>query len=264
MKMGPLIAEGRAAEVFAWGTSEVLKLARDSGPTTWVDREAQVAGAVADAGIPAPRVVDIVTVGDRRGIVMERVEGPTMMTLLTSKPWLVLKLSRILAELQSQFHQRRVPSLPPLNERLRERITSTEHLTADMKAVALAAMKKQPHGGAVCHGDFHPDNVIMSDRGPMIIDWNDACAGNPLADVARTSLLFKIGEIPGFMARRRLIEALRDMAHSFYLNRYLKLNGNVSDELKAWELPVAAARLSEGIAEEEREELLSLVGASGP
>ena len=86
MKMGPLIAEGRTAEVFAWGPNEVIKLARDSGTTSWMDSEAKVAGAVADAGIPAPRVVEVVTVDERRGIVMERVEGPTMLTLLTTRP----------------------------------------------------------------------------------------------------------------------------------------------------------------------------------
>lgn len=261
--MGPLIAEGRTAEVFAWGTHEVIKLARDSGPSTWVDREAQVAGAVADAGIPAPRVVDVLTVGDRRGIVMERVEGPTMMALMTSRPWLLLKLSRLLAELQSQFHERIVPSLPPLGEHLQVRIASTQHLTADSKAAALAAIEMLPDGSAVCHGDFHPDNVIMSDRGPVIIDWNDACAGNPLADVARTSLLLRIGEVPGFMARRRLIEALRGMLHSLYLGRYLRLNGNVNDELEAWEFPIAAARLSDDIPEE-REKLLALAEMSSP
>ena len=261
MKMGPLIAEGRTAEVFAWGSNEVLKLAREPGPTTWVDREAKVTMAIADAGIPAPRVIDVVTVCERRGIVMERVEGPTMLTLMTSKPWLLLKLSRTLAELQSQFHERAVPSLPPLNERLRDRITSTDHLIADMKAAALSALDRLPDGGAVCHGDFHPDTVIMSDGGPMIIDWNLACSGNPLADVARTSLLLRLGSVPGFMARRRIIEALRGLAHSLYLNRYLKLNGNVGDELRAWEHPVAAARLNEDIPEE-RARLLTLVRTS--
>lgn len=263
MKMGPLIAEGRTAEVFAWGSNEVLKLARESGPTTWVDREAKVAGAVADAGIPAPHVVGVVTVGDRRGIVMERVEGPTMLSLMTSRPWLLMKLSRLLAELQSQFHERTVPLLPLLGERLRDKITSTEHLTAELKATAIAAVNRLPDGDRVCHGDFHPDNIIMSDRGPIIIDWNTACAGNPLADVARTSLLLRLGSVPGFMARRRIIEALRGLAHSLYLRRYLKLNGNASVELKAWELPVAAARLNEDISEE-REELQALVKRSKP
>ena len=103
----------------------------------------------------------------------------------------------------------------------------------------------------------------MSDRGPIIIDWNTACAGNPLADVARTSLLLRLGSVPGFMARRWLIETLRGLAHSLYLKRYLKLNDNVSDEVLAWELPVAAARLNEDIPEE-REGLLALVERSKP
>ena len=56
--------------------------------------------------------------------------------------------------------------------------------------------------------------------------------------------------------------SVRGMAHSFYLKRYMKLNGNVSDELKAWRLPVAAARLGEDVLPEERERLLALVSTS--
>ncbi len=41
----------------------------------------------------------------------------------------------------------------------------------------------------LCHGDLHPSNVILTDDGPMIVDWFDACRGEPVAEVARTSLL---------------------------------------------------------------------------
>ncbi len=41
----------------------------------------------------------------------------------------------------------------------------------------------------LCHGDFHPKNVIVSAEGPVIVDWFDACRGNAVGDIARTSLL---------------------------------------------------------------------------
>lgn len=44
--------------------------------------------------------------------------------------------------------------------------------------------------------DFHPDNVLLAARGPVIIDWPDATRGQPLADVARTSLLLRLGGLP--------------------------------------------------------------------
>ncbi|MFC2013409.1 phosphotransferase family protein [Chloroflexota bacterium] len=53
-----------------------------------------------------------------------------------------------------------------------------------VKEVVLEALEQLPDGSAVCHGDFHPRNIIISSRGPVIIDWANATQGNPLADVA--------------------------------------------------------------------------------
>jgi aminoglycoside phosphotransferase (APT) family kinase protein len=59
-----------------------------------------------------------------------------------------------------------------------------------------AALARRPHGEAVCHGDLHPGNVIMSPQGPVIIDWIDASRGDPLADVARSVLLLRHSVLP--------------------------------------------------------------------
>ena len=45
----------------------------------------------------------------------------------------------------------------------------------------------EPERPALCHGDFHPFNVMLSPRGPIVIDWNNAHIGNPLEDVALLS-----------------------------------------------------------------------------
>ena len=41
----------------------------------------------------------------------------------------------------------------------------------------------------LCHGDLHPSNVILTRDGPVIVDWFDASRGDPVADVARSSLM---------------------------------------------------------------------------
>ncbi len=53
-----------------------------------------------------------------------------------------------------------------------------------------------PDGDQVCHGDFHPDNIMLTPAGPRVIDWNNATSGNPLADIAWTSLILRMGEAP--------------------------------------------------------------------
>ena len=48
-----------------------------------------------------------------------------------------------------------------------------------------------PRGKALCHGDFNPTNVIITPNGDWrVIDWSHVRLGDPLADVARTYLLF--------------------------------------------------------------------------
>ena len=44
----------------------------------------------------------------------------------------------------------------------------------------------------MCHGDFHPLNVVVDGTSSAVIDWTDAGLGPREADVARTLLLFHV------------------------------------------------------------------------
>ena len=260
-KKGPMVARGRTAEIFTWGDNQVLKLFLGWYPTADAEHEARLTRVVHEAGLPVPAVEGIVEVDGRPGIVFERVDGPSMLGELTTKPWKLLWFARLLAELQAGMHSLEAPELPSQQGKLENGIRTAAALSAQTKEAVLEALAELPDGRAVCHGDFHPDNIIMSSRGPIIIDWMDVTQGNPLADVARTCLLLRMGEVPSFMARRWLINSVRALFHSIYLRRYLRLRPGSREEIDAWELPVAAARLSEDIPEEEPR-LLALVEAN--
>jgi len=51
-----------------------------------------------------------------------------------------------------------------------------------MTAAERAALRELPDGEALCHGDFHPRNVIVDGDELTIIDWVDASSGPPAAD----------------------------------------------------------------------------------
>jgi aminoglycoside phosphotransferase (APT) family kinase protein len=53
--------------------------------------------------------------------------------------------------------------------------------------------------GSVLHLDLHPDNVLMSPRGPVVIDWSNATHGDPDVDIAMTWLILEpfVGMIDG-------------------------------------------------------------------
>ncbi len=257
---GQMIAQGRTAEVFAWGDKQVLKLFLEGWPIGDAEREARSTQAVYDAGLPAPVVEGVVEVDGRKGIVFERVEGPSMLKELTAKPWKVVKLARVLAELHAAMHSREIPELPSLRGAVQESIRDSVLLAEATKEAALKVLEQLPDGNAVCHGDYHPDQVIMSSRVPIIIDWNRAVQGNPLADVARTSFLLQMGDVPSFVAGRWLIKAIRAWFHSIYLKRYLRLRPASREEIAAWELLSAAVRLADEIPEE-KDQLLALIEA---
>jgi len=133
---------------------------------------------VANAG-HAPAVFDVVDLDDRSGIIYERVDGPSMLAALTRQPWAVLRCARLLADLHLNIHESVVAGLPSQRARLEQRVRESSLASAPAREAALRLLERLPGGDKLCHGDFHPDNVILSTRGAVVIDWNDATQGNP-------------------------------------------------------------------------------------
>jgi aminoglycoside phosphotransferase (APT) family kinase protein len=263
--MGSQLAVGATAEVFAWGDRHVLKLFRHGIPATVAEREAAQARLAHAAGLPTPAVGDVVAVEGRAGIVFERTDGPTMLQRLSDAPGSAEGLAGQLAALHADLHAHAAPRLPAQRERLRLNIGRAQGLSERLKARAAQALDALPDGEALCHGDFHPGNVIMTVGNPVVIDWLDATRGNPLADLARTALLVRHAELPAHVYAPAVQQAVRGLRVAFleaYLRRYASHRPVDSGQLAAWALPVAAARLAEPVGPGEREELVTAVEAS--
>jgi uncharacterized protein (TIGR02172 family) len=257
---GPLVGNGRTAEVFAWGEDQILKLYRPEMPRDWVGYEAKIGRLVSEAGLAAPAVVDVVEVEGRLGIVYERIVGPSMLDALARRPWMLFRSARRFAEVHAAMHACRRAELPPQRDGFTRAIQHAPGLPAAARDRALAALARLPDGDALCHGDYHPDNLIMSPRGPIVIDWTNACRGNPSADVARTVLMFRMAGLPPHMpaGQRLLVQFLRARFLAAYLRAYRGRRPCPDAELEAWLPVLAAARLNERIAPEEAS-LLRLV-----
>jgi aminoglycoside phosphotransferase (APT) family kinase protein len=176
-----------------------------------------------------------------------------MMLALSSKPWTFARHARLLAELHFKVTSARVQGLPSQREKLDRYIRAADALPQELKEQALRLLESLPDGGALCHGDLHPDNVILSPRGPVIIDWPDAGSGAPLADVARTVVLMKFGAlaVPDIL-KRTLFQALGGFFLGSYVGRYMRLSGADRRELQKWVVVSAAARVETGIPEEKQ------------
>jgi aminoglycoside phosphotransferase (APT) family kinase protein len=179
---------------------------------------------------------------------------------------MLVHLARLLAELHADMHTHRVPALPSQRQRLETRIRESGTLSPPLEAAALKALNEMPNLDRLCHGDFHPDNVLMTNQGPVIIDWMDAASGNPLSDVARTSLLFAVATLPPGIPIpiRWLMEALRYAFRSVYLSHYFQLRPGDRWQLEAWQPLVAAARLWESIPGEREQQIVRVEAGLSP
>jgi aminoglycoside phosphotransferase (APT) family kinase protein len=161
--MRPLAA-GRSADVYDLGDGRILRRYHDRARSA--EREAKVISWAGVHGVPVPEVFDVAG----PDIVMEKVDGPTMLADLGRRPWRLLRHAALLARLHQQVHE--VPGL----DRLRAPFGD---------------------GQALLHMDLHPGNVLLSPRGPVLIDWEGAGCGPAEADLALCWILVAMSAVPG-------------------------------------------------------------------
>jgi aminoglycoside phosphotransferase (APT) family kinase protein len=247
----------------AWDDHHVLKLFNAGFPIEWIQAEVQATRIAHKANLSVPAVGDLVKVDGRVGIIYERVDGMSMLHAFATRPWTFLSAVRQFVALHVAMHTCVQPELPSQRERLRHVIQEAPGLTVEVKERAQRRLEQLPDGDVICHGDYHPDNILMSAQGPVVIDWMTATRGNPLADVARTLLMCRLGSTPpgaGCLVRgaTRLGQGV---FHKVYLWEYVRHRPFPRERLEAWIPVLAAARLAEHIPEEEAR-LIALVETS--
>jgi len=249
------IAIGFTAEIFAWKNGLVLKLFKRGIARRTVEYEANLTRLVHATGLPVPAEGEILEFDDRFGLEYERVDGISMLQAMMQQPWKFGAFAHQLAELQAQLHKMKLPELPSLKEKLQRKIHGALKLPENLRQAALQALERLPDEDWLCHGDFHPNNILLTSSGPVIIDWIDAARGSPILDIARSTLLIGGGPLPP--GTPWVVKLLRGWFYQTYLQHYFQLNPIDRTQLADCIPVVAAARLDENIHMDEKR-LLSL------
>ncbi|WP_043630785.1 phosphotransferase [Nonomuraea candida] len=175
MEIGELVGAGRSAEVYAIGGGRVVRRYRagmDPGP------ELAIMAYVAAHGYPVPEVYPAES-GAATGLVMGRLRGPTMLAALTTGEVGAGEAGRTLAALLRRLHE--IP----------------------------ARVSGDP-GDRILHLDLHPDNVMLTPGGPVVIDWSNAGEGPPALDCGMSALIVAqvaVGGEPGLAEGARAVLA---------------------------------------------------------
>jgi uncharacterized protein (TIGR02172 family) len=252
------IGEGNTAEVFSWGENDILKLFRQEFPIGAIEQEYRISKAVEELGVPIPKVKEMLEYEGRTGIVYEKIIGKSLLKLLSEKPWTVGSLAKKIARMHYDMHQQNAGGLPDCVETLRWRINQAD-LPQQQKEEVLKVLESLPKGNSVCHGDYHPGNILKSSERYVILDWMTATAGQPAYDVARTMYLIKDAALPDYFpsAVKLVMDWMRRRLANRYLSCYMRLSGLSKKEIDAWRLPLITARLTEWVPEIEKEALLT-------
>jgi Ser/Thr protein kinase RdoA (MazF antagonist) len=134
---------------------------------------------------------EVVALEGRFGFVLRRLEGPTLLQLLKSGGVTPLGAGAILATLGLSVHRiRSPPEMPTLRDYMAASLQLPEaRIPEHIAAGVLALIDRLPVDERLCHGDLHPDNVIVTADGPKLIDWTGARRGGAPYDLACCHLL---------------------------------------------------------------------------
>jgi aminoglycoside phosphotransferase (APT) family kinase protein len=214
-----VLGTGRGAIVYDIGGGRVLRRYRTPLDMT---HEADTMRWVRAHGVPVPEVFDV----DGADIVMERVVGRALLDGLKPRPHRWPDAGRVLADLHRQLDAVPVPQW------------MVRRYTSDGVA------------DGVIHSDLHPDNVMMTADGPMLIDWTGACAGDRGADLAQTWIIVQHLGLP----HARTMATLEGVARGMVVRGFLA--GIDRRRAEAWLERIATSRLDDpNIKESERERL---------
>ncbi len=249
MNLGQPLALGRTAELYAWENGQVLKLFYNWFDLENIRFEQRMAQAVHASGLPVPAGGAILQVNGRNGLVYERVEGVSMWDALAKQPWRVFDFAHWTARLHVEMHANATrPDIPSQRRRLENKLRHADPLPAALKQSVFSALSTLPDGDSICHGDFHPGNILLASERAVVIDWIDASLGNPLADVARTTVI-ALGAAASSQVPNTALKFFVRLFHAAYIRHYFRLRPGGWDEYQRWLPVVAAARLSENIPE---------------
>jgi Phosphotransferase enzyme family len=244
-KLGRLLATGNTAEIFDWG-SRVMKVYKSSAAKRAAFLEAARSAAVEALGLPVPRVWGVHEVGGQWGLSFDRVTQKSFAEQMRGNWNDVPRYLRCMARLHIRIHSHQAIQFAGLKVTLAANIAATALLDMPRKQELLDAIVDMPDGDRLCHGDFHPENILGDISEPMIIDWLDARRGDPAADVCRSYVLLKLHA---------------DEIAIAYLDAYCRLSDTDHDTVLRWLPYVSAAKLAEGVPDE-RDGLLKIIDSS--
>lgn len=249
----PLIARGGQADIYDYGGGKVIRVPRRPQDYDRIRYEYKVYLSLAGSNVAAPKAYDLVEVNEAPSIIMERILGTSMMDQIKKQPYLIRRKAIDLANMHLGLLRVSADvSITNAKDQAKYCIGKSRSLTEQTKQVLMDELEHLPGGNSLCHGDFHPGNILHRDGTDYIIDWSGATKGDVVYDVAHTYILLRVvPRAPGIGLLMHGIQKLLGKAMaSIYLKTIMKSISIDPNQLSKWVLIKAAERTYYGLPSE--------------
>jgi uncharacterized protein (TIGR02172 family) len=257
-----LIGAGRTSEVYEYGDDCILKLFTDEIRLDSVKKEYDFSKFAYENGLPTPEPKEIIHEKDRIGIIYEKINGEPLLKIAMGNLFAVKKIFSKMVRLQYEINSIECNNgVYTFKKDLERAIKANKFISESEKKAVKEYINKLPDGNKVCHGDFHPENILFSNGKYYIIDWMTGMRGPPAADAARTEMIIKNAEIPGkaVFFIRIFLRIVQSKMAKMYVKEYCGISGMKKDELDIWKLPLYIARLNEKNSKTEEKRLMKII-----
>ena len=243
MKLDNIIAVRPGKTVYRDG-DKCIKVFDENYSKAGILNEALNQARIEETELNIPKILEITMIDGKWAIIEEFIEGKSLAELMAEDSDNFDKYLEQFVDIQMEIHSQKAPLLNKLKDKMNRKISEAK-LDATTRYDLHTRLEGMPKHNKVCHGDFEPSNVIVTEDGKYyIIDWAHATQGNASADVARTYLLF-------------CLEGREDKAKK-YMDIFCRKSDTARQYIQKW-LPIVAASQSVKEKEHERELLLSWV-----
>lgn len=255
----------RSSELFPWRGDTLLKLFRSNVSADLILNEEINTTEAYRLGVTKVMCYGHITVGDRLGLIIRRLEGDTLLHLGLGDDEKLDRATDVMTDLQLELHKTHTQTVRSYKEMFFSALQSPnlDFLTREEKEQALARINQLPDGDTLLHLDYHLDNLMSDGDTTTIIDWMTAARGVPAADVATTKFLFNEAEmIPGLPEDVvTYLTNLKRKLYKRYIARYQAATGMTDEEIEVWMLAVYVIRLGVWGVESERSMLEAKIKA---
>ncbi len=235
MKFDTIVAKRANKVIYRDGDKSVKVFDADYSKAD-VLNEALNQARVEETGLNIPKVLEVTKVDGKWAIVSEFISGTTLADLMKQNPDKLAEYLELFVDLQMKAHSKKCPMLNKLKDKMNRKISEAD-ISETTRYELHTRLEGMPKHNKVCHGDFNPSNIVITETGiPYIIDWAHATQGNASADIARTYLLF-------------CLEGDRALADA-YLDLFCAKSNTAKKYVQKWMPIVAASQSVKGKPEE--------------